>query len=129
MVDTIIENVRIAVIDHDRMTREFIVDVLMYCVNRHIQSFENALAFKNYQLKSRPMDLVLCEIHLPNQNGFDLLRFVKKQYPQTCFIAISANPEDQATADELGADVFLTKPLLLKELFDIVQHYVVGDAA
>ena len=42
----IIPNVKIAVVDPDRLTREFIVNVMMYSVNREVLSFEDAAGLK-----------------------------------------------------------------------------------
>jgi len=39
-----IPNVKIAVIDDDLLVRDFMVTVLMYCVNRDVLSFDNGLA-------------------------------------------------------------------------------------
>ena len=36
-----IQNVKIVVVDKDKLVREFTVDVLEFCVNREVLSFDN----------------------------------------------------------------------------------------
>lgn len=125
MRDAIIQNVQIAVVDFERMTRDFLVDVMMYCVNREVHSFGDADAMISFLRSGNRIDLLVSDVYLPGRSGFELLRLIKTQYPDIYFIAISTNPADYTPAIELGADVFLTKPFALQDLFDIVQRFVI----
>ena len=127
MRQAIVANVKIAVVDHDQLTRDFIVNVMMYSVNREVLAFEDSAGFKAYLQAGGTVHLVLSEIHLPVDSGFELLRYLKENHPEIVFVAMSANPADETPADELGADVFLAKPFALQDLFNIVQKYVVDD--
>ena len=123
----IIDNVQIAVVDHERLTREFIVNVMMYSVNRDILVFENAAAIEAYLQSGKVLHLVFTEVHLPAKSGFELLRFLKRTHPDIYLIAMSANPGDEIAATELGADAFLARPFALQDLFDIVEQFVVKN--
>jgi DNA-binding NtrC family response regulator len=129
MRGNIVPNVKIAVIDHDQLTRNFIVNVMMYSVNREVLAFEDSASFQAYLQAGGTVHLALSEIHLPGTSGFELLQFVKKTYPDISFIAMSANPADETPAEELDADAFLAKPFALQDLFDIVQKFVVEGAS
>lgn len=120
-------NVKIAVLDHDRLTRDFIVNVMTYSVNREVMAFENSEGFKAYMKAGGQIDLVLSEVQLPDESGVDLLQIVKKEYPQIKFIITSSNPADEESASELGADAFLAKPVVLQDLFNLVKQFVVGE--
>jgi len=111
------------------LTRDFIVNVMMYSVNREVLAFENVDAIKAFIDAGHPIHMVLAAIHLPGKSGFELLRFLKKQKPQTRFIAMSANPADEMPAIELGADAFLARPFALQDLFKIVERFVVENHA
>ncbi|RJQ73021.1 MAG: response regulator [Desulfobacteraceae bacterium] len=128
MRNTIISNVQIAVVDHERLTREFVAHVMMYSVNREILVFENAETIMEAVSAGKTIHLVLSEIHLPGRSGFELLRSLKEENPGIYLIAMSANPGDETPATELGADAFLAKPFALKDLFGIVQHFVVESS-
>lgn len=119
-------NVKIAVLDHDKLTRDFVVNVMTYSVNREVMAFESSEAFKAYIQAGGLIDLVLSEVQLPGESGLDLLKFIKKEHPQIKFITMSAAPADEAPAEALGADAFMAKPVVLQDLFDIVKQFVVG---
>ena len=77
----IIDNVQIAVVDHERLTREFIVNVMMYSVNRDILVFESASAMDAYLKSGHRVHLIFVQLHLPGKSGFELLRH---RSPQLC---------------------------------------------
>ncbi|KJS29471.1 MAG: hypothetical protein VR64_20045 [Desulfatitalea sp. BRH_c12] len=125
MRDPIISNVQIAIVDHDPLTRDFIANVMMYSVNREILVFENVQEVLDALVAGKGIHLVLAEVRMPGRSGFELLCLLKKEHPEICFVTMSANPADEISAVELGADAFLAKPFALKDLFAIVQHFVV----
>jgi DNA-binding NtrC family response regulator len=125
----IIANVKIAVLDRDRLTRDFIVNVMMYSVNREILAFENAEALKRNIDGNGAVDIILSEAYLPEAPGFVLLKRIKEASPATRIIILSANPADESVAVGLGADAFLAKPFTLKDLFSIVERFVVNPTS
>jgi len=125
--NTIVPNVKIAVVDHEKLTRDFVVNVMMYSVNREVMAFEHGDGLKAYLQAGGTIHLLFSEIHLPGKSGLDLLRLVKRDYPDIKFVSMSANPADESAASELGADAFLAKPFALQDLFDIVQRFIVGE--
>ncbi len=123
----IVPNVKIAVVEHDPLTRDFIVNVMMYSVNREVMAFEDGEGLGAYLQAGGNVDLVLAEIQLPGISGLNLLQSVKGDFPGIVFVMMSANPADETAAAELGADAFLAKPFALQDLFDIIQRFVVGE--
>lgn len=63
-------------------------------------------------------DLILLDITLPDGNGLELLKTVKKHQIKSGIIIISAknSTDDKITGLDLGADDYLTKPFQLSEL-------------
>jgi DNA-binding response OmpR family regulator len=120
-------NVKIAVVDRDKLTRDFVVNVMTYSVNREVMAFENSGAFKAYMQAGGLVDILLSDVKLSGESGFELLRFIKKEDPKVKFITMSASPSDEKTSMELGADAFLAKPFTLQDLFDLVKQFVVGE--
>jgi CheY-like chemotaxis protein len=121
----IIDNVQIAVVDNDPLTRDFIVNVMMYSVNRDVLVFETAAEIEAHLQSGNRVHLIFTDVYLPGKSGFELLRQIKQRYPDICLIAMSANPGDETPATGMGADVFLARPFALQDLFDIVQQFVV----
>jgi CheY-like chemotaxis protein len=121
----IIPNVKIAVVDPDPLTRDFVVNVMMYSVNREVMAFENSAGLKAYLTAGGALDLVLVEIQLPDGNGLDLLDTVRNEHPKTIRVAISSRPGDENRAKQKNVHSFLAKPFTLTDLFAIVQLFVV----
>lgn len=63
-------------------------------------------------------DCILVDITLPNGNGLDIIRQLKKNNSKTGVIIISAkdSSDDKITGLDLGADDYLAKPFNLAEL-------------
>jgi DNA-binding response OmpR family regulator len=72
------------------------------------------------RIQRSPPDLVLCEMSLPGQDGGALCTAVRgdERLAALPFLIMSADrsPALRARAQEAGADDFLAKPLLIKEL-------------
>ena len=65
-----------------------------------------------------PYDILVVDITLPDGNGLDIIREVKKENIDAGIIIISAKDAvgDRIYGLEVGADDYLTKPLYLSEL-------------
>ena len=72
-------------------------------------------------LDSNQVDIVLCDIILPDEDGFSFCKNVRKnvKYKTLPFIFISSKSslEDKEYALSLGADDFITKPVNADELY------------
>ena len=69
-------------------------------------------------LGGTPFDLVLLDINLPDGNGYDLLKEIKKNYGELPVIILTANDfeMDEVRGLELGAEDYITKPFSLMVL-------------
>lgn len=66
----------------------------------------------------REWDIILLDIMLPDIDGLELLHYTRYKKIHTPILVISAlsDPEDKIKALDYGADDYLTKPFLLREL-------------
>ena len=120
-----IPNVKIAVVDDDLLVRDFIVTVLMYCVNRDVLSFDSGTAAWKYIEKHGSPDIIITGIDVPGLSGFDLLSKFKKKYSGKKCLLMSADPAHEKLAMDSGADAFLAKPVSVNDLFKVVETFVV----
>lgn len=69
-------------------------------------------------LESHPVDLAILDIMLPGEDGLSLCRRVRKRFPATAIIMVTARGEesDRILGLDLGADDYLPKPFSLWEL-------------
>ncbi|MGE4202353.1 MAG: response regulator transcription factor [Vulcanimicrobiota bacterium] len=82
--------------------------------------FEVVLAadgFQALELAGGGVDLILLDLNLPGPDGFEVIRRVREYSPVPIMI-VSARSEgpDRVTGLELGADDYLVKPFLPREL-------------
>jgi two-component system response regulator YesN len=124
-VKSIIQNVKILVVDNDSGIRELVVNTLTYCVNREVLSFETSQAAWEYLEQGNPADMVLCDVDMPNSGGFELMAKIKKHAPEKIFIIMSGQERNEKKAGFAGADAFLGKPFAINDLFNLVQSFVV----
>ena len=75
-------------------------------------------------IESRNIDLILCDIYMPQMNGLELLEIVTQNFPQIPVIMITATNDVKTAlkAIELGAYEFITKPPDIDRLFLTISH-------
>lgn len=63
-------------------------------------------------------DLVLLDLGLPDGNGLELLKMIKKHYDETAVVILTARGEvdEKVEGLELGSDDYLAKPFAMAEL-------------
>jgi len=71
-------------------------------------------------------DIILCDIHMPNMNGFEVFWNVKANSTVSnipfVFVTASAEKKEMESALSLGADGYICKPFDSKELLELVFH-------
>jgi len=79
-------------------------------------------------LKEIPVDLIVTDIRMPGISGLDLLVEVRKNYPDTAVIVMTAYPHPQfrKEAAEKGSIRFVEKPFDINYLRDVVSEALNG---
>lgn len=69
-------------------------------------------------LKSEVFDLVVLDLALPDGSGTEICQLLRREYPDTCVLVLTANTAvaSRVTALDAGADDYLMKPFALAEL-------------
>ena len=106
----------VLLVDDDRMVLESMADYLA----REGFAVLTAADFQEAEklLASRPIDLVIADVNLPDRDGFELLRDVRERFPETLVILVTGygTIESAVEAIRLGAFDYVTKPILADEL-------------
>ncbi|WP_194777609.1 response regulator [Pararhodonellum marinum] len=74
-------------------------------------------------MESNQYDLAILDYRLPGENGLEILKKIKKEYPDMKVILISRFG-DTETADEaksLGAEAYVSKPINPDELLEVIH--------
>lgn len=110
------------VVDDDRPLLEAMADYLRSLGHRTetASSVRDATA----RMKEYPFDAVVCDVNLPDEDGFALLEWAVKEVPETSVILLTGfgTIENAVEAIRLGAFDYLTKPLVEDELQFSIQR-------
>jgi two-component system, NtrC family, response regulator HydG len=77
-------------------------------------------------LKKQNVDVVLCDIRLPDINGADLLKHIRQLSPGTAVIMMTAYAEIRSAVDAIksGAFDYVTKPVFPEEISSLVNKAI-----
>ncbi|MEE4176487.1 MAG: sigma-54 dependent transcriptional regulator [Bacteroides sp.] len=77
-------------------------------------------------IRSKRIDVVLCDIRLPDINGTELLQKIQLLSPDSVVIMMTAYAEIRAAVESIqsGAFDYVTKPIYPEEISDIVQRAI-----
>lgn len=79
---------------------------------------------------TQALDLVILDVMLPKTNGFEILKKIRAdqrlQSLPVIVLTAKGQSQDRATAEEMGADLFLTKPFSNKAVVDAVKDLTAG---
>jgi len=115
---------RILVIDDDEQMRVLLRQVMEWC-GYQVSEAENGRKAMQIQ-RAEPVDLVITDLIMPEQEGLETISQLKKDFPDVKIIAISGGgrigPEAYLpAARELGADLIFTKPFDVQNFVDAVR--------
>lgn len=76
-------------------------------------------------------DLVILDVMLPKMNGFEILKKIRAdamlQSLPVIILTAKGQSQDRATALEVGADMFMTKPFSNKAVVAAVKGLIAGS--
>ena len=95
-------------------------------LDAQIEWVKNGLEAVNFAKEHSETDLILMDLQMPEMNGYDATREIKKIYPKMIIIAQTAfaMSDDRSKALEAGCDDYLAKPIRSKDLLDTVNKYL-----
>lgn len=117
------------------MFRVLVVDDEMYAVKGIIEGIDwsgldVSETFEAYHareakaiLKNIPIDLMICDINMPEENGLELLEWAKTNCPEleTIFLTCHADFNYVRKALQLGSCDYLLKPVIYEEMEEVLR--------
>jgi DNA-binding NarL/FixJ family response regulator len=81
-----------------------------------------------HTLRDGSFDLVLMDVSMPDRNGIDTLKLVRKEFPRLPVLVLSMHPEDQYAIRALkaGASGYLTKQSAPEQLVTAIRQVASG---
>jgi len=80
-------------------------------------------------LERNPIDVVVSDIRMPDIDGLQLLTEIKKRYPQTKVILMTAygSPELRKEASKRGSIFYIEKPFEIDRLNELIRRALAGE--
>jgi two-component system KDP operon response regulator KdpE len=112
---------KVLVVDDEPVMRKVLIAALgaVGYITQEARDGETALG----TIRERPVDLVLLDINMPGIGGIESCRRIRKIAPRVGIVMITVRDQedDKVEALEAGADDYVTKPFLLRELLARLQ--------
>ena len=119
--------IEVLIVDDHPMVREGLAGVLTRHQMKIVGLAANGRQAVEMYLAHRP-DVMLLDLRLPDQSGFDVVRTILKAHPEGRIIILSSAQGDASiyTAISLGVRGYLLKGIDGATLADQVRHVVAG---
>jgi len=121
---------KILVIDDSRSTLELVQDILTH--EGHEVKTADCGKRGEARLTTEPFDLVITDVYMPERDGFEVLRGVRRRHPGLKVIAMSSATgkyDMLKVAKALGAAETLRKPFNTEELLEAVNACLAGSTS
>lgn len=79
------------------------------------------------QYNEDPADVVIADLLMPRMTGLELIAEVRRKFPDSKFVAISASKKMLAEARQAGASATLHKPFAPSKLLEILEQVLGGE--
>ena len=114
-------HINILIVEDDMDINNLLVELLTTHKYEVVSAYSGTEAV--LWLEKQSFDLVLLDLMLPGMSGEDVLEKIKKEYEDTCVIAVSAQDDIESKIHMLrgGADDYITKPFDTEELLVRVE--------
>ncbi len=114
----------ILLVDDDRHLAESMAEWLREL--SYLVETADTIAGAKSQLKGRPFDLVITDLRLGNEDGFELISHTRQRHPDSAVLVMTgyATPDTAVQAVRAGAFDLLTKPLIDEELHLAIDRAV-----
>jgi two-component system chemotaxis response regulator CheY len=118
---------RILVVDDSSAARALVAAVLTEAPDLQVERVSTGLeAIK--LLSTTQIDLVLTDIHMPEINGLELIRFIKETEHlrgiPIVIVSTEAAEQDRLRALSLGAQDYLAKPFTAEQLRRVINKHL-----
>ncbi|WP_153800948.1 response regulator [Foetidibacter luteolus] len=86
-------------------------------------TYVNTLSDAEVMLKRDPPSIVFLDNHLPDGLGVDFIQYIKKYYPETKIVMVTANDTatDRQKAFKQGVNYFMGKPFTREMVYRVIE--------
>jgi len=119
-----IEKIHLALVEDDAILREELAHFLTLS-GFVVHETNNGIALDEL-LITQSVDLLILDLNLPGQSGFDIAARIRKHTPNIGIVMLTARTglPDRLRSYEVGADIYLPKPIPPEELLAAINSLI-----
>jgi len=119
-----IKNMTILYAEDELGIRKNIADSLSYYCKEVLEAGDGQEAYEIY--KEKEPDIILSDIHMPNVNGIEFVKKVRKNNRDIPIVMITAHTDKEYLLEsvELHMEKYIVKPVDIDELFETLEKCV-----
>ncbi len=117
------EPINVLVIDDDERVRTLLGDILRFAGHQVIEASDGKSGMRC--LETGGFDVVLTDLGMPEMNGWEVAKIVKRATPQIPVVLITGwgTNLDEQKVKESGVDGIIGKPFQVREVIEVVQQF------
>ncbi len=125
-------SLRVLVAEDNQVNQKLAKRMLEKMGHRVTTAANGLLALESF--KSQPFDLVLMDVQMPEMSGLEATAAIRNWEgtgPRIPIFALTANAmaSDREDCLRAGMDAYISKPILVEELFDAIEKHYSGTLA
>lgn len=111
-----VKKTRILIVDDEEVLRDMVARVLKYLKLENDTAEDGLKAIE--MLNETEFDVIIADIQMPGMDGIELLKTVRRDFPGTDVVIMTAHASRYSFIDvvEAGAVDYITKPFSVEEL-------------
>ena len=118
--------IRILTVDDHRLFREGLAIVLATQPDMSLVAQASNGREALQQFRQHHPDITLMDLQMPEMNGLEAMAAIRKEFPEAKIIILTTYPNDVQDAMKLGAQAYLLKTQLDKELMGTIRAVQAG---
>lgn len=120
--------IRILIADDHAILRRGLCQIIAEAQDMAVAAEAENSAQTMKLLREHAVDVVLLDISMPDRNGIDTLKLIKKERPRVPVLMLSMHPENQYAVRALrsGASGYLTKQSAPSQLVNAIRQVTQG---
>ena len=120
--------IRVVIVDDHAILRRGLTQIIEESEDMEVVGEADTSSAAMHLLRAKPCDVVLLDISLPDRNGIETLKLIRKESPSLRVLILSMHPENQYAVRALraGAAGYLTKQSAPSQLVTAIRQVQEG---